>query len=64
MNWYKKAMHDDFNWGLIFKELREELGRSPNADEVSEEMLRRIFNPQFKKIVEKKEEPVEEPVLV
>lgn len=49
MNWYKKALYEDFDWEAIYKELAKKINRRPTPKEMQEEMMRRIQDTSFQK---------------
>ncbi len=49
MNWYKKALYEEFDWDRVFRELQSELKRRPTKYEVQREINRRRFDDSYKK---------------
>ena len=49
MNWYKKAIYEEFDWDIVSEYLRKKLERKPTTYEIYEEMDRRRLADSYKK---------------
>ena len=57
MNWFKKAQHSISDWKFIYNKLEESLGRKPSNDEVQKELVKNLFDDNYKKDYYKNHKP-------